>query len=212
MHARSSGAAGFQRGQGLPELVPARAACAGGAWRANGAWSAADEVEPKRRAEGRPNIPQAAAAGPLDPRRAPLKVAGGVGAEGVLHRRVLGDPEEPAQLVPASVDAGAHGADGAFHHLCDLLIGEPLDVAEHNGRPEFLRQVVQRLLKADVDLLREDQVARVALEVGKLHHAGQVLHRFDPGLGTASELIDVEVHDDAVEPVGEGKIAAISME
>src|SRR6187399_1112447 len=39
------------------------------------------------------------------------------------------------------------GANGYARHRADLLIGEPLKLAQHDHLPEFRRQLVERLRK-----------------------------------------------------------------
>ncbi len=56
-----------------------------------------------------------------------------------------------AQHGAAAVDAGADGAELGAEDLGDLVVGEPLDVAEHHGGPEVGWQRGQRLLDVVVE-------------------------------------------------------------
>ena len=71
------------------------------------------------------------------------------GAPSGRRGRAVG--EGGAQHGAAAVDAGAHGAELGVQDLGDLLVGEPLDVAEHDGGPEVGRQGRQRALDVVVE-------------------------------------------------------------
>jgi hypothetical protein len=61
--------------------------------------------------------------------------------------------EGRAQLRAAAVDAGADGAELEAQHVGDLLVAQPLDVAEHDGRPEVGGERGERGLDVGVEHL-----------------------------------------------------------
>ena len=70
---------------------------------------------------------------------------GGVGlVGGEAAERVGVVFEQVAQLVPAAVQPGHHGADRAVGDLGDLLVREALDVGELDRQPRLRRQRLQR--------------------------------------------------------------------
>ena len=60
--------------------------------------------------------------------------------------------ERGAQLRPAAVDAAADGAELDAQRRRDLLVGQALDVAEHDGGAEVRRQGVERALHVVVEV------------------------------------------------------------
>ena len=111
--------------------------------------------------------------------------------------------EGGAQLRPAAVDAAAHGAQLDAERRGDLLVGEALDVAEHDGRAEVRRQGVERALDVVVEV-------RVVVDLGRAGlAAGEPLGRVvgepveaDPLL--AADLVEEQVRGDPVQPALEG--------
>ena len=85
-----------------------------------------------------------AAPGGLGARRLGAGVAGAARGRGAVGERL-------AQHGAAAVDAGADGAELDVEDLGDLLVGQPLDVAEHDGGAEVRRQLGQRGLDVVVE-------------------------------------------------------------
>jgi hypothetical protein len=111
--------------------------------------------------------------------------------------------EGGAQLGATAVDAAADSAQLDAERGRDLLVGQPLDVAEHNCRSEIGGQRVQSLLDIAVEM-----VVVVGLGRGRLaprQPVGGVLgERVEADALLAAHLVEEQVRRDAVQPALEG--------
>src|SRR6185295_3347536 len=115
---------------------------------------------------------------------------------GAVARQVV------AQRLPTAVDTAADGAQLDAQRGADLLVGQPLDVAQHDRRAELRRQRVQCGLQVRtqsrvvVDLLGVRVVGRYPVVV-----LGQRLHA---DAATPADHVEEQVRGDAVQPALEG--------
>ena len=119
----------------------------------------------------------------------------GRGRGAVLERR--------AQLRAAAVDAAADGAELDAERRRDLLVGQALDVAEHDGGAEVRRQRVERALDVGVEVRVVEACCGDGLAAGEA--LGRVVGEgveADPLL--AADLVEEQVGGDAVQPALEG--------
>jgi hypothetical protein len=57
-------------------------------------------------------------------------------------------------------DAGAHGADGAVHHVGNLFVAQAFDLAQRDGLPQIFGQRLDRGIHGSGDLLAGQQGLR----------------------------------------------------
>ena len=69
--------------------------------------------------------------------------------------------ERRPELGPAPVDAAAHGPQLDPEGGGDLLVGQALDVAQHDRRAVFGRQRLQRRLDVAVEMPGVERLGRV---------------------------------------------------
>ncbi|GMA86013.1 hypothetical protein GCM10025868_12630 [Angustibacter aerolatus] len=110
-----------------------------------------------------------------------------------------GDPQPRA----AAVDARAHRAELHPERGRDLLVGEALDVAQHDGGAEVRLQRVEGGLHVVVEVGVLVDARRVGLAAGQLV-ARVVGERVEAHPLLAAHLVEEEVRGDAVQPALEG--------
>src|SRR5688572_6052401 len=117
----------------------------------------------------------------------------------------MGSPPLPtpvelaAQQPPAAVDAGPHGADRPAGRSSDLLVGQPLDVAQHDRRAEARWQLREGVLEWLAEDLAFGLLLGARVGIARLPPL-LVGPGFDRDTGPAPDPVEEQVLRDAVEP------------